>query len=152
MKNSSCFRKQDIFYGLRMFLVYTEPSTMRIGEAGFEQLAKMVSFRAPDFVSLTQFSLEKMYFSAAGRCYSKRYLCRKVEISMLYFSPNSLLTLHRINVLKKAKHRLLTCRHPGTRRVPLHLISEVRNSVASRMQRVNTAFQSYVFLKLDTMK
>ena len=31
-----------------MFLVYTEPSTMRIGEAGFEQkLANMVSFHAP---------------------------------------------------------------------------------------------------------
>ena len=28
---------------LTMFLVYTEPSTMRIGEAGFEQLANMVS-------------------------------------------------------------------------------------------------------------
>ena len=36
----------------RMFLVYTEPSTMRIGEAGFEQLANLVSFRAPDFVPL----------------------------------------------------------------------------------------------------
>ena len=45
-----------------------------------------------------------------------------------------------------------TCRHPGTRRVSLYLISEVRNSVASRMQRVNTAFQFYVFLKLDNMK
>ena len=137
---------------LRMFLVYTEPSTMRIGEAGFEQSANMVSFRAPDFVPMTQFSLKKMYISATGRCCSKRYLCREIEISMLYFSPNSLLTLHRINVLKKAKHRLLTCRHPGTRRVSLHLISEVRNSVASRIQRVNTAFQFYVFLKLDNMK
>ena len=71
---------------------------------------------------------------------------------MLYFTPNSLLTLHRIKVLEKAKPRLLTCRHPGTQRVSLHLISEVRNSVASRMQRVNTAFQFYVFLKLDNMK
>ena len=124
---------------LRMFLVYTEPSTMRIGEAGFEQLANVVSFRAPDFMPLTQFSLEKCIFSATGRCCSKRYLWRKIEISMLYFSPNSLLTLYRINVLKKANHRLLTCCHPGTRRVSLHLISEVRNSVASRMQRVNTA-------------
>ena len=38
-----------------MFLVYTEPSTMRIGEAGFEQLANVVSFlcpwlRAPDTI------------------------------------------------------------------------------------------------------
>ena len=28
--------------------VYTEPSTMRIGEAGFEQLANVVSFRVAD--------------------------------------------------------------------------------------------------------
>ena len=35
---------------------------MRIGEAGFEQLANVVSFRAPDFVPLTQFSLEKCIF------------------------------------------------------------------------------------------
>ena len=59
---------------LRMFLVYIEPSTMRIGEAGFEQLANVVSFRAPDFVPLTQFSLEKMFFSATGRCCSKTLL------------------------------------------------------------------------------
>ena len=111
---------------------------MRIGEAGFEQLANLDSFRAPDFVPLTIFP-RKMYFSATGRCCSKRYLWRKIKISMLYFSPNSLLTLHRINVLKKAKRRLLTCRHPGTRRVSLHLISEARSCVASRMQRVNTA-------------
>ena len=94
-----------------------------------------------------------MYFSATGRCCSKCYLiCGKIEISILYFSPNSLLTLHCINVLKKTNHRLLACRHPtGTRRVSLYLISEVRNSVASRMQRVITEFQCYVFLKLDNM-
>ena len=49
-----------------MFLVYTEPSTMRIGEAGFEQLANVVSFCAPDFVPLTQFSLEKCIFLPQG--------------------------------------------------------------------------------------
>ena len=119
---------------LRMFLVYTEPSTMRIGEAGFEQLANVVSFRAPDTIFP-----RKMYFSATGRCCSKRHLWWNIEISMLYFSPNSLLRLHRINVLKIAKHQLLTCRHPGTRCASLHLISEVWISVASRMQRVNTA-------------
>ena len=129
---------------LRMFLVYTEPSTMRIGEAGFEQLAKVVSFRAPDFMPLTEFSLEKCIFLPQGDLF-KRYLWRKIEISMLYFSPNSLLTLHRINVLEKVKHRLLTCRHPGKRRVSLHLISEVRISVASRMQRVNTALFKTIF-------
>ena len=39
---------------------------MRIGEAGFEQLANMVSFRAPDFMPLTQFSLEKCIFLSQG--------------------------------------------------------------------------------------
>ena len=51
---------------LRMFLVYSEPFTVRIGEAGFEQLANMISFRAPDFVPLTQFSLEKCIFLPHG--------------------------------------------------------------------------------------
>ena len=51
---------------LRMFLVYTELSTNRIGEAGFEQLTNMVSFRAPDFVPLTQLSLEKCIFLPQG--------------------------------------------------------------------------------------
>ena len=69
---------------LRMFMKYTEPSTMRIGEAVFEQLANVVSFRVADTIFL-----EKKYFSATGRCCSKRYLWRKIEISMLYFSPNS---------------------------------------------------------------
>ena len=41
---------------LRMLLVYTEPSKMRIGVAGFEQIANVVSFRAPD---TTQIFLEK---------------------------------------------------------------------------------------------
>ena len=81
---------------LRMFLVYTEPSTTMIGEAGFKQLVNIVSFRLAD----TIFPRKKMYFSATGRYCSKRYLWRKTEISMLYFSPNSLLTLHRINVIK----------------------------------------------------
>ena len=39
---------------------------MRIGEAGFEQLANVVSFRAPDFVPLTQFSLENCIFLPQG--------------------------------------------------------------------------------------
>ena len=102
-------------------------------------IGKCGQFSYPWFCAPDTIFPRKMYFSAIGRCCSKRYLWRKIEISMLYFSPNSLLTLHRINVLKKAKHRLLTCRHPGTRRVWLHLVSEVRNSVASSMQRVNTA-------------
>ena len=45
---------------LRMFLAYTEPSTMRIGEAGFEQLANFVRFRVADII----FPRKKMYFSA----------------------------------------------------------------------------------------
>ena len=35
-----------------MFLVYTEPSTMTIGEAGFEQLANVNSFRVADAIFL----------------------------------------------------------------------------------------------------
>ena len=41
-------------------------STMRIGEARFEHLANVVSFRAPDFVPLIQFSLEKCIFLPQG--------------------------------------------------------------------------------------
>ena len=40
---------------------------------------------------------------------------------------------------KKAKHRLLTCRHPGTHRVMLPPSCKVGNSVASRMQRVGVS-------------
>ena len=42
----------------REFLVYTEPSTMRIGEAGFEQLANVISFRVANAI----FSLEFIFF------------------------------------------------------------------------------------------
>ena len=35
-----------------MFLVYTEPSTVRIGEAGFEQFSNVISFRAADVIFL----------------------------------------------------------------------------------------------------
>ena len=68
---------------LRMFLVHTEPSTMRIGEAGFEQLANMVSFRAPDFVPLTQFSLEKCIFLPQGDVVQNDTYAEKIEISKL---------------------------------------------------------------------
>ena len=104
---------------------------MRIGEAGFEQLANFVSFRVADII----FSRRNVFF-CHREMFSKTLLMAKIEVNMLYVSPNSLLTMDRINVFKKAKHRRLTCHHPGTRRVSLHLISEVRNLVASRMQRV----------------
>ena len=87
---------------------------------------KRGQFLCPWFCAPDTIFPRKIYFSATGRCCSKRYLWRKIEISMLYFSPNSLLTLHRINVLKRAKHRLLTCRSPGTRRVSLHQQSGIR--------------------------
>ena len=74
-------------------------------------ISKHGQFSCPWFRAHDTIFPRKMYFSATGRCCSKRYLCRKIEISMLYFSTNSLLTRHRINVLKKAKHRLFTCRH-----------------------------------------
>ena len=83
---------------LRVFLVYTEPSTMRIGEAGFDQISKHGQFSCPWFRAPDTIFCRKTYFSATGTL-----LCRKIEISMLYFSPNSLLTLHRTNVLKKGK-------------------------------------------------
>ena len=86
---------------LKMFLVYIEPSTMRIGEAGFEQLANVVSFRASDFVPLTQCSLEKCIFLPQGDVVQNATYGEKIEISMLCFSSNSLLTLHCINVLKR---------------------------------------------------
>ena len=98
---------------LRMFLVYTESSTMRIGEAGFEQLANMVSFRALDFVPLTQFSLEKCIFLLQRDVVQNvTLICRKIEISLFYFSPNSLLTRHRINVLKKECKTSTSCLSP----------------------------------------
>ena len=84
---------------LRVFLVYPEPSTMRIGEAGFEQLANVVSFRAPDFVPL--FCRREM-------------LLLMVKNRKMYdlFLPNSLLTLNRINVLKKGKTSTLFLSSP----------------------------------------
>ena len=42
----------------------------------------------------------------------------------------------RINNTKTVKYRLLTSGHNSTGRLSWHLISEVQNSVASRMQRV----------------
>ena len=111
----------------------------------------MVSFRAPDFLPLTQFSLEKCIFLPQGDVVQNVTMPKNRDKYAL-FLPKLLVTLYHINVLKKAKHRRLTCRHPGTRRVSLHLISEVRNLVTSRMQRVNTVFQFYGFLKLDNMK
>ena len=88
-----------------MLLVNSEPSTMRIGEAGFEQLANVVRFPAPDFVPLTQFSLGKSIFLPKGDVdqnvtYGES---RKNRDKYALFSPNSLLTLHHINVLKKGK-------------------------------------------------
>ena len=76
-------------------MVYTEPFTIRIGEAEFQQLANVVSFCAADTIFP-----RKIYFSAKGRCCSKRYLRRKIDIRMLYFCPNSLLSFYRINVIE----------------------------------------------------
>ena len=54
-KSSVCEDQFDLiniffWYKQRMVLVYTEPSTIRIGEAGFEQLANVFSFRVPNAV------------------------------------------------------------------------------------------------------
>ena len=77
----------------RVFLVYTKPFTMRIGEAVFEQLANVISFPAVDALFP-----RRIIFSDMGRCLLNRYLWRKIEIDMLYFSSNSLLALYPINV------------------------------------------------------
>ena len=47
---------------LRMFLEYTEPATMRIGEAGFEQLANVVSFRTLISCPWHNFPLKNVFF------------------------------------------------------------------------------------------
>ena len=46
----------------RVFQVYTEPFTMRIGEAGFEQLANVISFRVADAIFP-----RRMYFFCHGQ-------------------------------------------------------------------------------------
>ena len=52
--------------------------------------------------------------------------------------------------INNVKYRLLTCGHNSTRRVPLHLISEVQNSVASRMQRVVLkAWKAAIFISIN---
>ena len=116
----------------RVFLEHTEPATVRIGEAGFEQFSYVISFRVADTIFP-----QSMIFPATGRCCLKRYLLQEIEISMLYFSPNSLLILQPFKDLNKQKNSLLTCGHNGTQRVSLHPVSEVRNSVVSHMQRVD---------------
>ena len=45
----------------RVFLVYTEPSTMRNGEAGFEQLANVISVRVANAIFP-----RRMYFFCHG--------------------------------------------------------------------------------------
>ena len=60
---------------------------MRIGEAGFEQLANMVSFRAPDFVPLTQFSLEKCIFFCHWEMLFKTLLVPKNRDKYSLFLP-----------------------------------------------------------------
>ena len=72
---------------LRMFLVYTEPSTMRIGEAGFEQLVNVVSFRARDFVPLTQFFPRKNVFFYHREMLFKTLLMAKNRDKYALFLP-----------------------------------------------------------------
>ena len=53
--NAFCCLKQ------RVFLVYTEPSTVRIGEAEFEQFSNIISFRVADAIFP-----RRMYFLPRG--------------------------------------------------------------------------------------
>ena len=64
----------------------------------------------------------------------------EMDINFEYFVDTLTQSVVSDTVLKirivKAKNRLLTCEPNDTGRVPLPSISEVRNSVASRMQRI----------------
>ena len=89
-----------------------------------------------------------MYVSATGRCCSNKNLWRKIEVSMFYFFPNSLLTLHRINVLKKQTSTSYLSPSWHVTCVVASNLSEARKSVASCIQRVcsNVTYCDVIFL------
>ena len=59
-------------------------------------------------MSLMQYSIEECILPAAGRCLLNRYLWWKIETGMLYFSPNSQLTLY----LGERGGSVVECRTP----------------------------------------
>ena len=66
----------------RLFLVYTEPFTMRIGEAGFEQFANVISFRVPDAIFP-----RRIYFFCHGEMLVKSLLMAKNRDKYALFLP-----------------------------------------------------------------
>ena len=62
--------------------VYTEPSTMRIGEAGFEQLPNVISFRVADAIFP-----RRMYFFCHGEMLVKSLLMAKNRDKYALFLP-----------------------------------------------------------------
>ena len=103
-----------------VFLVYTEPSTMRIGEAGFEQFSNVISFRVADAIFPP-----RMHFFCHGKMLLKTLLMAKKLREVCFISPQTLWSHFTLLGYEKAKNRLLACGHNDA-----HPISEVRNSVA----------------------
>ena len=66
----------------RVFLVYTEHSTIRIGEAGFKQLANVVSFRVADAIFP-----RRMYIFCHGEMSFKIVLTAKYKGKYALFLP-----------------------------------------------------------------
>ena len=64
------------------FLVYTEPSTVRIGEAGFEQFSNVISFRVADAIFP-----RRMYFFCHGEMLVKSLLMAKNRDKYTLFPP-----------------------------------------------------------------
>ena len=66
----------------KVFLIYTEPSTMGIGEAGFEHFSNVISFRVTDAI----FS-RRMYFFCHGEMLVKSLLMPKNNDRCALFLP-----------------------------------------------------------------
>ena len=66
----------------RVFLVYTEPSIMRIDEAGFKQSANVISFRVADAIFT-----RRMYSVCHGEMLFKSLLIAKNRDRYVLFLP-----------------------------------------------------------------
>ena len=67
----------------RVFLVYTEPSTMRIGELGFEQFSNVLSFLVADAI----FPRRMYFFFCNGEKLVKSLLMVKNRDRYALFLP-----------------------------------------------------------------
>ena len=84
----------------RVFLVYIELSTMRIGEAGFKQLANVISFRVTDAVFH-----RRMYFACRGEMLVKSLLMAKNRDRYALFLPK--LSAHTLSYQRLKKHNIV---------------------------------------------